>query len=501
MNLTTMINAGYLIFAFVFVLAGALIALARGLSKSLMRFASIVVSAALALGSCILIVNLAENVISLELLKKIDLFSQLLEQIPSLSEALKAIVSGAIGITAALVLFVPLFFLFRLLGMIPYFIVKKRVPQFKFKGQRLAAMAVGAVCGAIIAIVITMPLFSTADYASRLVSSAFSPIQNTKDAPKEIVEIIDTYNEYIDPIKETVPIKVTVALGGRQIFDTASTVVYKGRTSSLSKELLAASETVGKGAAIVFDQDDKQKALDFIDSMDSISSLSFIPDVIADGINGICEYHNETGKNPSASKEGINRLADTAANVFASSDRQTLKEDLHTVCDVARILVENDAVTVISGIVREGLEGIDVRSYLAKDGLVNSIIEVLNKNPRFSKLATDVKNIFISTMVEKLDIPDVGDTEYKDMIDDITSFVSDETKTLEEKEEIVKETINEKLKEENIEISPEITEFLSEAIVREFNGKTEITNDDIQKFIASGAFDSISFEDIEEFIK
>lgn len=489
-----------------FMIVGALIALARGLSKSLMRLASIIVSTALALGATFMCAAIIKNTVGFGFLENIA--STLLEGnasklVSALLGTVVPVATAFISTAVGLLIFVPFFFLFRLIGMIPFFIVKKRVPIFKFKGQRLVAMAVGALCGFIIVVIMFMPLFSAAGFASDLCSRALGTLEKSSGTESRANEVIEIRDEIIDPISSSGAMKLERALGAKALIDGLSTVKINGEKVCMTNESEKIADLVAKAAPIALDPDniDKNDALSLCDAADSIKSMKILPDLIAAAINELCQEYTSKTETKSGTDRAVGKIADRAVEVFASSDASSVCDDIGTLTEAGRLLIERDAFKIFASLMDKGLDGIDVKEFIGEDGIAKDLIGIFDKNARFKELVGAVKGIFVSTMVEKLDIPDVGDTEYKEMIDDITSFVSDETKTVEEKEEIVKETISKKLKEENIEISPEITEFLSEAIVREFNGKTEITNDDIQKFIASGAFDSISFEDIEEFIK
>ena len=294
--------------------------------------------------------------------------------------------------------------------------------------SRLGGLAVGFVCGLLVAILSVFPFVGILDIAEDSVSAVYD----------EIIEI-----EVIKNAIDSLPVELDVGSNAMDVFDyvgcgllydTFAGASFEGERVTLKED---AGVIVEVGVSVV----------GMAGNMDGISSEQ------VDGLTVIVEALDRSPiiKNTAASvlnsaaesdllgKLGIDLgdlmspVVDSMMDVMATTTKDTVTADLTTLVNVFGIIVDSEIIN-----------DTDPQAMLNKlgDGLISDLLMEINKNERMHPVAGEITRLSIRAMASTLGIPADADERYDDLMDKIAEALN-ETAGQDDSSRL--ESVNEKL--------------------------------------------------------
>ena len=186
----------------------------------------------------------------------------------------------------------------------------------------------------------------------------------------------------------------------------------------------------------------------------------------------------------------IDQFMPIAFEMIASSTKDTLRTDIDTVLSVYYILSDSGVLTAAD----DGTDPVDllIKKDTAGETVINKVINTLKANSRTSALVTALTKYSISLLASNVEIGGVNAAEiYEDVKstinEDILSVDKESYETHEEYIGALTNNLDTALKDNNIELEPEIVEDIAEYIDTEFisNGITEVDEEQFNDIILS----------------
>jgi len=177
-------------------------------------------------------------------------------------------------------------------------------------------------------------------------------------------------------------------------------------------------------------------------------------------------------------------LVNGMLEIFVTSDSQNLKGDIDTVLDVYFIIAR-------SGVLNSFDQNTDalLTSLTTKDGegktTITRVIDAINANERTKPLVTLFTKLSISVMSDQLGISEETVAAYENVKTGLndTLQISREGKTDEEYVDEVAASLDTTLKENNIEVEPEIVDTMAEYIADNFTAGEPLTDEQMNDII------------------
>ncbi len=489
------------------VILGVIYGLKRGIFKTLIRIVTLVLSVAIS------IIILTSAISSIEAWIAGIPLSELVSAVSPdpLDAGTLAILESfdtqtavnllllVICVIAMPIVFVVLFYILKLISLILYAILSSVLGfggKYKSSMSRLLGAVAGAVQGAFLAIVVTVPVIGLLGMAE----DAKEPL--LADAPDETATVVsEFYETYLDEAIANPVYKLSRSLGGDFIFSTLTATSIEGERVVMRDEALKLAtiytdfSTMGEINWTSLTEDNKDV---LITVLADIGDNRYVASTVAGVLRGIgTAVENEaivvTLEDP------IDDFATSLLTVFKDTTADTLEDDLSTFMNVYFILSDSAVLSHFS----EGGEGEsaddveDLFTSKNEEGknVIQQVIEELNKNPRTAHIVTELTKFSLKLMADSVGnaLPADVDTEqlYEDVkagISGALDSVNDSTLSVEEKKESVKTTITDTLiqsgvmTEEN-QLDDEIMDSITDYVVKNYEGKTELSDEDINNAI------------------
>ncbi len=358
--------------------------------------------------------------------------------------------------------------------------------------------------------VILTPVVSTLDCVPAVVNSAcdMGLIQKESQDANAMThsEIMDTLGEI-----DRAPLVVCYrALGGNALCNKLTSFEILGQKSNLHTELNFLSDFVSNifklsGKKIQDYGDADVEVLRKIDA--DVHNSIFLPVVAGDLIYAVTDgWLDESGSQAVLGMQKPSFDQDTTAMVAEPFDHileafhkdahniEALRADLDTVERTMEILIETG---VIAGM-RENHTNILVE-LLNSGTTIQQLLDEFDKNPSFAPLTDDITRIGMRAMGSTLKIPSESNEAYNQFTGDLASTLSDlnaQGMTAEEQKTYLTTTIRDTYEQqsgEKLELGDEVVELYADVLVKEFEGKQDISAEDMQKFF--DAYAGIQTED------
>lgn len=490
--------------ALVVILLCAGVSALRGFGKTVLRTATILISALAAIITCLVLKDqlpdasgmvawLEANAQSLsQVLGGTETIDSLVE-LSAVSPVLVELIVQLVGALLAPILCLILFILFCFITGIIYFIVKlilrgllkrlnKAIPL-----SRLCAAGIGLVEGIIIVGMLFLPITAY--------MSVFAPAmdglveQGVMDAQDPDTQVI---LEVVEEIDEAPVMQVHRVLGGKLVAGSLMSVNVAGEKVNIEAEMDPILTMLNSLAELgeVEMQNYGEREAELIRSLaESFGDSKLLAPLVGDVLYGATDaWQNDedflgTEKPTMGEGEGSDLFApfmDTLLDIL-HDDAKTpdlLRADIETLADVISILVEKDVMGKLEN-------GDDLMTTLGGDGVVTAIIETLESNESMSRLVPEIKNIGMSAIAQIVIVPEGAEEEYGEFMDDIAGALNDlSDKPKEEQIATLTESLNTAFEDADVTIDKEILDLYSSTMIEEIVEKNdgELTADDVREF-------------------
>ena len=365
-----------------------------------------------------------------------------------------------------------MFLIINTLFKIVYVILIKvfRLKKAKRPPQRLGGAVLAAVEGILWMMILILPITG----ALSLVDDVFETALESETVSEG--ELEEIYEEYLVPFTKNPAIDFLNVFGSSKISDAIATVKIDSNRVNLREEIVDVTHFVLVDVTTLLDADfknlgenDKEAVVSVIDAFcDSEFMSSLMVGAVQTAASAI-----EDGTIPLEIGGDFEPVFHELILFFRSVSHETLKADLYTIKDLYFAI--ND-----SGILTAMEDGQDIMELLQQksqegDDTITTIKNILQENPRTSGMVTALTKSLISTLIPEdatitvngQEIPISYDT-VKESVSDILSVTKD-GKTDEEFKEELGATLDNALRENEIELDEEAIDEITEHINQNYD--------------------------------
>lgn len=415
------------------------------------------------------------------------------------AETMERLVATGTVVLILPIVFMIVFYVLKLLSMLIYFLLHAllRVGVRKSMVSKLMGILLGAIQGAFIVWALVMPIGGIAGIAEDA-----RPKLTTDKEPYVIDMVEGIYTDYVDAVCDNAVVKMVRGFGGDTMFAEITTVTVADETVDMQKEAIVILEIVADGYPLIKDgfnwtelREQDRRAMNAI--LEDVSSDEYTANTVAGVLRGIAKARKD-GHFDFGFQEPFNTFMDDMIQIFSDSDRNTIEGDFRTFLDVYFLLDDAHVLTHFgagtSSTVAEELLGATDENGTK---IVTKVINKLSENPRTAPLVTSLTKFSLKLMAESVGniLPEGTDTDkiYDDVkvgMQDVLVNVNDESIPEEEKHEIVKDSLNDALVnsgviKEDAPLNEDVMDTMTDYVMENFNGKEELTDDDINNAILS----------------
>ena len=376
-----------------------------------------------------------------DLLRQIPIVEDIIEASPTFETVIEILPRAIVNV----LLFVVLFFVFKWMTMIIYWIIagvcfSKKKMAGKDKHNFIGAV-LGAVQGLIIVFVIMVPFYGVVNIINPI-ANALDKEQNgvqieqtfTMDAQyvaagsgettkkeNSITATVDTLTKYVDNFENVWINKVLGFVGvnklGARMFEELTTVESKQTELSIIKEVNVISEAYPYLNPIINDgldiQDNDQieglkNAINELYASPILSNIvkEIVPEVAYRWSNG---YDFCGIKKPKVDDASMQSLIDVVLLKLSVAQGDTIKTDIDTTLDI--IMIANDANLIKT--ISENGDIMDVLSAPGNETLISDIIGKALESTTLKAVLPEIVDVGMGFVYDALDIDkeDVGDID------------------------------------------------------------------------------------------
>jgi len=494
-----------LIFVGVFLLIIGLSALhgrSRNLGKARIRGICMLVSATLAV---ILTVLTKDFWVSDSLLDGVlaetgnqQLFGDLMESSPTLATMLSECMASLIAPLLCLVYFILLSFVSWIVYLIITVIFASSIREHteKCKHSKLRASVWGGIWGAVICIMLMVPVSGYLEVAAPVTSSILESDILTADSEQYLQETVD---EYIEPINGGTAM-VYRAMGGGLLVDCMTDFSLEDQDIDFSEEIGSVS-SLACGAIQLMDDDIENygsKEATAVNAVaDAFQDSTLLPAIAGELIYGATDnwLNNRPflGMEPPTAGEMSELFDPFIHSLFVilhedAHNSAALQADIRTVADMMNIFAEHGVFQNLSNKDR-------LMTSLSSDGIMGKLISKLGENQSMKALIPEVTNLGVRAIAVALEIPSDKTEVYDQLFADVTRAVN-YTKILPEDQRANYLTAGLKTSfdEAGVPVDEEILQCYSVSMIEDLvnnNEKPDVTTEDVQAFFAVYAMNAV----------
>ncbi len=469
-----MVAAIFAVILFVKVLAGVLKGRSKGLFPMIVRTVGIILSGIL---SAIISVPLARIVSGALVSKMNEIITDMWPaygELIALSPSTEDLMIGIPAIFIAIVLYLILFAVIRLLMRIPEKLIKKFVFDKKPEMPKIAWA--GALCGVVAGVasfvLVTAPVCGTLATVGSVGDAIIA--ESAEDDGD-----FDVYGDFIEPISDGFFVKLTNSLGGEAIYNHLTTIKIDGEKTSMGKEISVFADVLTSIRPLLSDGGvsamTREDAELLSDASRRLSDSKLISGILSDVLSGAAKKW-EKGESflGMSLPGGEGASADFIREfllAFKNTTKDTVGEDVGTLADVLVLLVDN-------GTLKGGSAATDS---LGNEGLVSGLLEAVMKNERFSGTAASIINIGVQSTLDTLGVPENNEEIYDSLLSDVASAVNSETD-----DESFKKKFNESFEKNGIKADRDVTDVMASSLKNDFGERKDVSADEIGDFFRAG---------------
>ena len=422
--------------------------------------------------------------------------------------------AAALPVTVVIVpiVFVILFIVASIVFYILFAILAKVIIFFR-RGRgvfsKLLGMVIGLLQGAVVAGIFLLPATGIIDTADR----AITYVESNHPESQNVVVLSDLYDEYLAPVAEN-PLIATYNKTMGSMYDSMARVDIDGEEVRMVDVISDGIEMFtlygDLGDVDFLNLNEEQKA-----TVDSIIKIfnddRYMTEVLSGAMRAVCRAEQNGVINLEVEDQTAQEFLVSFIHVFEESTHVTVQEDIKTVQAIYFLLSDSGALAAIGGDNADGMALVNSLAKLDANGksTLGSICTELKRNVRTAPIATQLNNLAMSALLSSSGISDPNVVErvetVKSDLNEIIALNKEDYATEEEYKEVVSTKINDTLTKNDIEITEEQLDQVSDFVIEEFEGVDEITDAEIADFMAkyydvymNGGFEGELPEDLPE---
>lgn len=493
MTAATAVSYAIYILVGVFAIFGGLLGLIRGIRRQTIRFATIIASIAISFIICNQLYptiiseiegyNLAELIIG----SGIALDEAYINLLACVDATLAGyILALPLGLAILPIAFVAIFFVISAVMIIIHKILSGILGFTRRNNNgitRLFGMIAGLIQGAVVAAVFLIPVVSLMDTAGGAVAEVKEKYSDNETA----IALSSVYDEYLCEAEANVAV-VAVKNGGRFIYGSFATVEIDGEATDVTEVVDTALEiyvNYTDMAAADFAALSEKEKVAITNIINAATENKYTAVVLSATLNSLGKAF-ESGAMVLNYEEPILSLMNSLISVIATSDKTNLATDVNTAKDVYFLLSD-------AGVLTAAAENPDllIDKFLERnedgESLLSTLIGAVSENPRMQPLVNQMSTVAVSMLMENSAV----DKQTAEVIESVKGSLVEALTidrnayaTEEEYKAAVSNTIGDALAENGIELADDDLSVVSDFVLEEFEGKTEITDADLAEFMA-----------------
>lgn len=499
----SMISVGVYALIGVFAISGLLFGLKRGFSKTIIRLATIFLSAFGALfvttGICRIIVNLAtkDGATSVDALVD-SYFPGVMDQAPEMVRSLLAQMGTETAIIFVMmvfclistpIIFLAVFYLFKSLTFLLYMLLSGLVGAIEYR-KGIASTIFGGLFGILQGIVIASVILVPVSGLCGILEVAREPIIESADEPNEM--IVQVYDNVLNDLVDNPAFDTINGWGGEAAYNSMVTVKINNNKISMAKEAEGILK-IGVDALPLLtpsfnwtDPTAEQKQA-FTTLLDDVDNNELVKSLASDIMRGgaMC-LDNGSIKLPLDGP--LELLIGDILAIFKTSTKDNVVEDLDMVLDLYFIMCEDGILVAFQEGNDTVLTELLSNKYENGDTPVDHIINRLNESERGKPVISTLTKISISLMQGSLDMSEENEQLYEDVKNDLHVVLShnkSDFDTPEEYRDAIRNDLDAALDGNDLSVSDDIREHMLDYIEENYSDTSEITDDDINNAILS----------------
>lgn len=460
----------------------------KGLSKSLITLASVIFSAFFGSLLAILFSNTVTDLI-VGILEESGVFYEFSDLLMGFEEVIFLIIK----MLAALILYVPCFYLLRLVLTVCVSLIYRKISvknsdgsvnyykedeEFYVKKNKVIAACVGALSGFLTFIVIFTP-------ATGAVKTATSAMDFAESVSGESVlgEEADAALHYIS---NDFSVSLVSGCGGKMLFNFATTLFIDGGHTDLNSELEALANIDFNEFATLLEFDDSSEAtkrrikkLSEDIEKSKLMKLAFVETVrglSAAWLKG--EDYMGASRPTFNSYNAVDSFINELLYVCTTTDSKTITADLNTLVNISSMLIDEQELFSSGNYDR-------IINALATDNILEKIKDELKKNSHMRPVLYAVDDLIMSVVAEevqnyaKYEIEDCEQLFFE--ISDILTSTSNLSEIA--RLNAVKGSVKEKLNEYGVYVPDTLSENISSTLIEDIGSYGgDVSYDDVRQY-------------------
>ncbi len=392
------------------------------------------------------------------------------------------------------ILFIIFFAIVKIFAGIMYFIMKKVLSLPKKESgaaNRCGGMVVGAAEGLICFIIFAMPFAGILG----IFDSGVEELRAKDESAYS--EFFDFYDKNINPLADSFAVKTVNALGGDAVLDSFATVEKDGNRINLRREVVDAVSVVTELSTM---KDVNWKAMSkehqavLNSAVDTLEESKYLSVIMSSLLRGMASAV-ESGVVPIQAEAPFDGLINSVVALFATSDENNIAGDIDSILSVYYIFCDERVLEVIEGGDSDAMLNLLTTE---RDGttIVKRIIAALKENEHTRPLVASLTELSVNIMAGQMsDQLGGGENsaeiyqEVKEGIKDVLAIKPTDYPDTEEGKVQYKEALTESLdttlKDNGIELEPEIVGGIADYIDENIEVKDEYSDEEINDIILS----------------
>ncbi len=420
-----------------------------------------------------------------------------LVSVPVGAEGLRVIAT----LLVAPLLYILVFIVIRLVLRIVLWIIERVIPPLHKPKWRFISMPVGALTGALFALITVIPLCGFLMLGADLLHTVNDAelaevpfvreniLDGGKITPEKIEGIADGLEEHpvIQAVYTTVgePVFEALTTGTLDVSDTHGEVV----TLNLTTELCTLVRTAGHAAEVMesFDRDvyteaDKQS---LYKTADSFLSSDWVSMLATDSLVAMSESWLKNDTFAGLKRPSLNAAMNPTLNhvlvILSTETEATLSEDIHTIMDVVGDLKMHDLLT-------DNTDYTELVQKLGTSGLLTDMLAKLDENERLRSLSDEIKSLSIRLVTNMLGTDVLENGEYAEMMDSVADSLTDALAMSEaERDALIKNSVKDSFGDQGFDVPDEVVVELSHQIMEDLGADGSIDKDELTEYLLEHA--------------
>ena len=494
------ISMGIFALIAVFAVIGLYFGIRRGFTKSVIRFATILLSA---FGSlffvttvCNIIINVTNKSGASSVDEVIDSYMPgVLDGFPAGARSILSqmnpetatiFIMMLVCIVIAPIIFISVFYSLKALTLPLYQLLCGLAGAIDY-GKSLASIILGGVVGLIQGVVIAGIVLMPVSGMCGVLEIAKDPLIDSEDGANQ--QIVDLYDNIFNDLVDN-PVFITInSFGGEAAYNQMVNIRIGGEKINMAEESKGILKVLSDAIPLIDPNfnwknptENQKQAMEKI--VVDVGDNELLSSLLSDFMRGVSTcIDNEELNLPF---DGTNKdLMDDVFSIFRTSTKDNIEEDLDMIVDIYLLLCEKDLLDAFNTADNEVMRELMTDKDENDKTVIDLIIDRLNQSERGKPIIRSFTKISLTLMSG-------GDEDsakiYEEVTDDIHTVLSHnkaDFDTPEEYREAVEKDLDKAFEENNLTVSEEVKQNMIDYIEENYSDTTDITEDDINDAILS----------------